>query len=378
MKSIKLITYIFFSLGIIQLNAQTLYPAQGKKWGKTSVVLDKSDNQISFKDVPSVLYSQMSYTLDMQYKASDQREIVVSFWKNNTWIASKVDKVSKGLGTKPITVTLPSLPLEGNTYAFKSHIRPVGTDWQQALDTDEIKNIKVNFKDLPIIAEGTYYISALTTNQRLLFDITKDHLVVMNDATDVDNQKWILKHSGNNIYTIKNKGSNRYLEIPNGKCENASQVTTHTQANKNHQKWRINLNSNDGSYSIKPVHCITKALDVTEGEFDATTQIWEYHKDNINQKWNIVSVHNTISNTHDIHHKINTEEISLFPNPSIDFVKLKGIKVGDEIIVYDLLGNSIINFTAKQKEEIILTSGLSKGVYIISISERSKLQFIKE
>ncbi|WP_299316159.1 hypothetical protein, partial [uncultured Aquimarina sp.] len=78
-----------------------------------------------------------------KYSAQTNREIVVEFWSGTNWLAQKMMSVEKGSRTVTITVDLPVAPAVGTGYAYKAHIRPVGSSWQEALDRDQINNVSV-------------------------------------------------------------------------------------------------------------------------------------------------------------------------------------------------------------------------------------------
>lgn len=164
-----------------------------KKWEKVEtpsdeinkVVAEESkilDDKVAFKNVVTRIFPANSYSFNMKYSASTDREIIVSFWKNNSWIASKIERVSKGSGVKSVTINLSSRPDVGSGYIFKSHIRPIGTNWQEALDTDQVNNIKVISTNPGPVANKTY---ANTSTERKKENILgvypnpmKDFLVV--------------------------------------------------------------------------------------------------------------------------------------------------------------------------------------------------------
>ncbi len=329
------------------------------------------DDKVTFKTPPLTINPANAYTFNMEYSASAEREIVVSFWKNNNWIASKVEKVSKGSGVKAVTVALPSSPAIGSGYAYKTHIRPVGTNWQQALDNDQVNNVSVVSANPQLIANGSYYITSSVNNQRLLSRNIENHSARMHDPADFNDQKWVFNHLGDNIYTIKNSGTNRYLEVPFAKCGNGENVATWTSATDDHKKWKVSQGIN-GAYVLKPIHCLQTALDRAAGANNANVQIWESDSQNNNQNWKIITANSNRLNK-------NLDRIAgLYPNPAKDIVTVIGQYKGEKIIIYNLLGEVVSSIVSKSDKEEISVSSLEAGVYIISIAGKSKLQLIKE
>jgi Ricin-type beta-trefoil lectin domain-like/Secretion system C-terminal sorting domain/Glycosyl hydrolases family 16 len=223
-----------------------------------------------------------------------------------------------------------------------------------------------------LIPNGNYYLTATTSTQRILSRALEQHNAKMVNPGNYDDQKWLFTHLGDNVYTIKNLGTNRFLEVVGTRCGNAEIVSTNTQASGNNQKWKIEANGN-AIYSIKPMHCIQVALDRAGGAIDAKVQTWNFWKDNDNQKWKIVSVNTSA--------KMGSEDasvISVYPNPTKDLVTIKGLTNGENITITNILGKDIMNISVKQNEEIISTAGFKSGMYFISVGEKTRLKLVKE
>jgi hypothetical protein len=70
--------------------------------------------------------------------------------------------------------------------------------------------------------------------------------------------------------------------------------------------------------------------------------------------------------------------IDMYPNPTKSVVTITGLSIGDSIKIYDLLGKIVLNTIAKQEDETISTAGFTSGIYIIAVSEKTRLKLIKE
>ncbi|WP_161634393.1 T9SS type A sorting domain-containing protein [Aquimarina pacifica] len=211
-------------------------------------------NSIAFINPATKLHASNFYVFSIEYVAVDDCEIAVSFWKNNTWVASKVAQIAKGSGISEVRIDLPAFPAKGNEYTYKTHIRPVGTDWEHALDKDQVDNVTI--------------LSAKVAENNI--------------------HKKIQESSANDIF----------------------------------------------------------------------------------QKQHIFSLNNTsVSNTNTIQ-----TDIILYPNPASKFANIRGIESGDIIIVYNRSGVAVVSIVADGREEVILTSGLPKGTYIVAVSGKSRQQ----
>ncbi len=348
-------------------------------WVRVYELTDKAklEDTVSFKDAPTIINQSNEYSFNVEYVASEDREIVVGFYKNGKWVASKKEKVNEGIGIEKITVNLPDLPEIGKGYSYKLHIRPLNSTWREAIDTEDIENVEVVKQ---FITDGTYFINSVQNEQRLLARALESHSARMHGVARFDDQKWIFKRIEKNVYTIKNKGTKRYLEVPNRKCVNGANVATWTSANENHQKWIVVENGN-GVYGLKPLHCENLGLDVSAGAIDANVQIWSYDVNNRNQKWRIVEVE-SVANRNIINSDFETlvndkKQIVFYPNPSKEKIVVSGLEKGDDISIYDLQGKKVKTLKSNREKEEITISDLSQGIYLIKINNKAPFKLIK-
>ncbi|AXT56156.1 T9SS C-terminal target domain-containing protein [Aquimarina sp. AD1] len=329
------------------------------------------EDKISFSNSPNSMAQATSYTLDVNYEASSNREIVMSFWSATGWIAAQEEVVTAGTGSKAITIDLPNIPQPGSGYLFKVHIRPVGTTWQDALATDQTNDITVTELFTQLIPNGIYHIESPQNNERLLARALESHSARMHKPANFDDQKWEIKHISDNSYTIKNVGTNRYLEVPYARCENGSNVGTWINDLDSHKKWKIVKNGND-IYGIKPMHCLSRALDRAGGTIGTNAIIWNYSSTNTNQKWKVLSVGNRQDPTSD------NSVLAVYPNPSKESIAILGVEANDIITIYDITGKTIKKTKLTSGDELISISDIESGVYILSVFGKSKTQFVKE
>jgi hypothetical protein len=67
----------------------------------------------------------------------------------------------------------------------------------------------------------------------------------------------------------------------------------------------------------------------------------------------------------------NKSNVIIYPNPTAENVTVSGIKPGNMIQVISSIGQTLSSFTATLPNEVINTGNLSKGVYIISIIDKT-------
>ncbi|MCU0435195.1 MAG: T9SS type A sorting domain-containing protein [Bacteroidia bacterium] len=71
--------------------------------------------------------------------------------------------------------------------------------------------------------------------------------------------------------------------------------------------------------------------------------------------------------TVDIPETAENNSFQLFPNPTTDYLNIKGALVNDRVFVYNTLGQLVKNETIKQENGQIVLSDLPKGVYYITL-----------
>ncbi|WP_163135226.1 RICIN domain-containing protein [Agarivorans sp. Alg241-V36] len=101
-------------------------------------------DQIVFVDSYQQLNSALQYTVELDYSAMQQRDIVVELWDEQNWLASGKTTVPAGEGKTSVTIELSTAPPAGSQgYKLKGSIRPLDTSWQDNLDFEQISNIEI-------------------------------------------------------------------------------------------------------------------------------------------------------------------------------------------------------------------------------------------
>ncbi len=329
-------------------------------------------DKISFSNAPTSIVQATSYNLDLNYEASTDREIIVEFWSSTNWIAQQNVIVSAGIGVKTMTINLPNAPQPGSGYVYKAHIRPLNTSWQNALDRDQINNVTVTAAFRQLIINGSYQIESTQSNQRLLSRANEQHSAIMSNPYPYNDQVWVFDHKGDNVYTIRNLGTNRFLEVPYARCGNGENVATWTDANENHKKWKVVQNGSN-SFSLKPMHCTSTALDRAAGAIDANVHIWSFNSGNNNQKWKIISLGNREQPEGE-----KAVALSVYPNPSSNSITIQGVEENDILTIYDLMGKIVKQTKLTANNESVIVSDMASGLYVLSVFGKDKVQFVKD
>ncbi len=336
-------------------------------------------NTVSFLNPSITIEPATSYAFDVIYEASEEREIIVEFWNANEWIAQNKVVVTKGKGTVTITVNLPNVPKEGNNYVYKTHIRPVGTTWREALERKQIDNVIVKIKQ--ILPNGNYFLESSESSQRLTSLVSENHNARMINPNTNTNQKWLFQHIFNDIYTIKNVETKRFLEVPFAGCNDGTNVATWFDDQDDHKKWKVVKNGSD-FFNLIPLHCETRALDRAAGAIDANVLIWEFNTVNVNQKWRIKSeVARKLDEFIPLTNTIEIDQFRVFPIPFKDNLNLKnnGTLLGTTVKLIDVSGKEVYKKTIKNdvSDTQLKIDNLEAGIYILHLINEQEIKVQK-
>ncbi|WP_010520296.1 RICIN domain-containing protein [Aquimarina agarivorans] len=225
---------------------------------------------------------------------------------------------------------------------------------------------------------GTYIIQNTLSKQNVIAPDWDDHKVRMYASEKVFNDHmWIIKHVGNGLHTLKSVRSNRYLEVSNAKCTNGALVSTWTNANGTHKKWKIEKENN--TYYLIPAHCEALALDKSNGD-NKRVVLWKKSKTNSNQKFELIAV-NGSKILADL--DANSSEITFYPNPAdqvidLDLSNYEGQAVNYGII--SLTGKTLIEAKIDENHgavETVLIDQIPLGVYMLKLEAGSISRFKK-
>ncbi|MEL6589003.1 MAG: RICIN domain-containing protein [Bacteroidota bacterium] len=303
-------------------------------------------DEVSF-DPPASIASQNVYNIEIDYHACDLREVNVELWDDN-WLGASSTIVNAGSGTITLTLELTNAPEPGDNYIWKTSIRPVGTDWQSNLDTDQKESVSVVPSQL--IIDGRYVIKSKANGQFLGVLMTEDethqYTALSGPKSEEIEQRWDFTHLGDNIYQIKLACCARYLEVPQTDCANGVDVSTYFLTNTDRQKWKI---SQAGThYLLRPIHCLEQAMVLHPNSGSSQTAdndnvyTWAASVSSDNQLWEIIP-----NNTARLKAPVSPPALwaSILPNPisqselTVNFEYSNRDEVA--IVIFDLTGHQL-------------------------------------
>ena len=69
--------------------------------------------------------------------------------------------------------------------------------------------------------------------------------------------------------------------------------------------------------------------------------------------------------------------ITIYPNPSSNYIKIDGLSDNENIKIFNLLGKKVLDKSIQPNEEINIRN-LSKGIYLLKIDKKRTIKFIKK
>jgi len=217
-----------------------------------------------------------------------------------------------------------------------------------------------------LIANGTYFIDSPVSDNRLV-DINDSNRNVQSRGRNGNNNRdrWIFNHLGDNVYTIRNTGTRRFLEVFSGGCENGSNVATTGGSRRDHQRWKVMRNN--GDYALVPNHCTNRALDRSRGALNTNAQIWIFRTTNRNQRWRINRVSGSkLSNDVELQ-----SSVEMYPNPVSEILTVTNVSIGSVITISNVSGKILKSVTASESEEKISVTNLINGLYFVTIGNKT-------
>ncbi|NJC28078.1 RICIN domain-containing protein [Neolewinella antarctica] len=223
-----------------------------------------------------------------------------------------------------------------------------------------------------LIANGNYFLRNPNVGENLT---ATGGTVVMGGVNNRWVQQWTFDHLGNNVYTIRNRGNNRYLEVPNAGCGKGERVATWTGGGSAHQRWQVTLSG--GKYFLRPSHCTSQAADRKPGP-DKIVHTWNFSTGNVNQQWNIIRAGGASSRASNASGNeldaISNGGIRLnvFPNPvgteDVTVRVVGAAEVGEiNLTVHDITGREITRMTGGDRVLIPRAVFKTKGVYTVRV-----------
>ncbi|WP_299184327.1 discoidin domain-containing protein [uncultured Aquimarina sp.] len=334
-----------------------------------------SIDEIFSVDGPDSVSPNRTYTTNIQYTASDNRDVVLALQLNRspyTVYGSTRVNVTQGSATIPVDVTVnSSIPLANNDYKWIAYIAPNNGDWPDRLNFNQEINIDAISTTIPVVSEiaqgknATQKSTLDEHNASKAVDGNTDGMFSNGSVTHTHcgtNDWWRVDLGDNyNIQDIKvwnrtdaccsARLSNYDVKILN---ENRNQVWSNYQPNEAEVPTSINAANSTGRYveiQLRGSGCLSIAEVKVYGSSLLENRIKNQSTLSVKDK--------------------GLNKISIFPNPFSEYAifKLEDKPKEFTLKIRSLNGNVLIKKNYKNTQEFRVNGGdLSPGLYLYEIT----------
>ena len=221
-----------------------------------------------------------------------------------------------------------------------------------------------------IIPDGDYYIQDTTENLALETDTDRNAYTNLFDATN-EGQIWNFEHQDNNIYKIKNKLTDWFLETPQALCDDGVNVATWRASTQSHHTFKVIKTGNN--FILEPGHCEGKALSANRTNAQENASLKEENGPDSTIIWKINKTDETTLSINKI--DLIVSNITATPNPVKNQLSINGlnskIAYGLQIQIFDIQGKKVGSQAISVSVNTIDFSKLASGTYFIQFSNES-------
>lgn len=93
------------------------------------------------------------YEIEVGYKSSENRDVVVELWKGKVFLGRAREKVERGEGTIALVVSPNQAIVSGDDYVVKAGIRPTNATWREIISGVTVDKVKVEIESITIDRE---------------------------------------------------------------------------------------------------------------------------------------------------------------------------------------------------------------------------------
>jgi uncharacterized protein YjdB len=197
-----------------------------------------------------------------------------------------------------------------------------------------------------------------------------------NNSNSNINQLWNEIDHGNGYYSYQKKNTLFCLDGGSGGANGQLITLYQYDPNNQNQQWK-KVAVGPNSFRLEKRNSAGFSIDGGNGGANLQNIYLNVSNNaNQNQHWTFETIANRFDNENETAVGINP--IVVFPNPAKDIATIKGLTIGEKILITDILGKTILNTIAKQENEVISTTGFKSGMYIVSVGEKTRLKLVKE
>lgn len=311
-------------VGEVRLNIGTFSSC----WGLIELIHEPVANdldEVAIVNKPAELFSDTTYTFEIAYTATADRDVVFSIFNDGNWVDGVTQQVDAGTSTLRVDFNFDTPLPVGDNYELRAMIRDVGGNFGTNKDIDQAMPIRVVYKPYVTVLDPP---ADLPSASSYTFDVS----YAANDSVDL------------------------IIQILNGPDWIGGQKIS-VPAGLGVETMTIDLNAllpAGDNYEIRTV------IRPVGGGFSTNLSI---------ERVLDVSVY-IITGLDDNNVE---EQVYIFPNPTKDIIHLKGMDEGNEWVLLNLQ-NQIID---RGSQSTIDLSELPAGIFFLDFNSGQKVKVLK-
>jgi len=402
------------------------------------VFINVVDDALQLEMPPTTLFSQTQYNFEVNYQATESRDLIFELWSGDSKIGSASKEISGGSTTTDITLNLDEDPPLGDDYSIKAYLVPVGEEVSNAVaTTDEFSNISMvdylgetcaeefEEKDGLLIIEaenfdigtsrwerktdkpgytGISYLewtgndsfnSASSTslskisakikiNKAGKYRFSWRNRIGFGSNTTEHNDTWLRFPDASDFYGEKPDGSRTYPK-GSGKSPNPEGAPWNApfdgwfKVYANNLSWNNSANTGDNADG-RPVYVEFEEPGVYTLELSGRSKNHQIDRiilsNNGTDALNPATPASLCSNlvNNTAETSLSSLGIKVFPIPTKDRLFIEGLEISDQLEIWDMMGRRVIYKVAISNE--LDLSHLPKGFYVLRIAKKGRQPII--
>ncbi|ANQ51878.1 carbohydrate-binding protein [Flammeovirga sp. MY04] len=329
----------------------------------------------------STIGSDTTIPITLSYSAGQQRDIVAEFWSSTGWLGQATKTINAGSGSETLSISLGSAPAIGSGYIVKASIRPVGTNWQQNIATDQKNNLsvtapqsayggtphsipgKVEAEDYDIGGQGIAFSDTDTNNQGGMYRTDGVDIEICSDTDGGYNVGWM--NTGEWLeYTVNVNITDDYDFFPRVASINDGGVLK-ISVDGVAVTGNLTVPNTGGWQAYQTMHI--RNVPLTQGQHVVRIDV-------VNSGFNLnlwAAWQSATSNARQVNTTLEEQkEVSIYPIPSAND-KLYIVVPNSELTtieVFNLEGKRLVQDQFEGDKYTLPVENLPEGMYIINIS----------
>ncbi len=190
---------------------------------------------------------------------------------------------------------------------------------------------------------------------------------------EIKGQQFILKHLGNDVYTIQSYRTNGYVVAKHYQSTDGMELLEWPSIESGKEDWYYwsIKPTTDGYYTIKNVHT-GQAIENEKSDSNGKALILSSSDGAAEQQWKFERFQ--LLGVNDINQ---SKKFQLYTNPVKSDLVFDS-KIKSQVEIYDMTGRLLLKSNVQEGKNVVSLKSLAKGTYIVKFGDLETVKIIKE